>query len=175
MPKKGEQSPIAARFVPSTGGGLCGTRWTDEEEGFLKKTTGGQFGQDKARLAKLAAVFVAEGKKKGWSPRSLDSIKKKAQRLIRQVVIRNEEGPSCSATSAGGPSPAGRRMEDVVVPQDGGPLHQVQQHVYIDSLLNPQGQMAKATGGTLEPLVGIEEALEEAEALIMLHGGGNQS
>ncbi|KAL3113177.1 hypothetical protein niasHT_019963 [Heterodera trifolii] len=120
--------------------------------------------KQQARLAKLAAVFVAEGKKKGLSPRCLDSIKKKAQRLIREVVIWNEEGPSCSATSAGGPPPAGRRMEDVMVPQDGGPLHQVQQHVYIDSLLNPQGQMAKATGGTWAPLVGIEEALEEAEA-----------
>lgn len=97
----------------------------------------GQFCKEKV------GVFEAQAKKKGWPSRSLASIKKKAQRLPREVkdgggvvkgggarpkvrvVIRNEEGPSCSATLAGGPPPAAR-MENVVVPYNGGPLHQVQ-------------------------------------------------
>ncbi|KAL3090063.1 hypothetical protein niasHS_006515 [Heterodera schachtii] len=88
MPKKGEQSPVAARFVPKTGGGLCGTPWMDEEEAFLKKTMAGQFSQEKV------AVFDAQAKKKGWPSRTLASIKK-AQRLIREVKAEGGVWFSC--------------------------------------------------------------------------------
>ncbi|KAL3095564.1 hypothetical protein niasHT_024390 [Heterodera trifolii] len=71
------------------------------------------------------------------------------QAKVVKVVILREEGPSCSAL-AGGPPLAGSPMENVEVPQDGGPMH--------------QAKLADAPSGTWEPVVGVDEAMEEAEA-----------